>query len=133
MSLPTNASGTSSHRSDSPKRRKFNDADDVEPAQSVSQFGSETVLVLKDHNTFQPPASRVSSSVKRATSPTRETPIILRSASPPVLTESLNGLRESPPGHVEQLGDYLATGVDFHFIPKGLKVQFISLLLPRLG
>ncbi|KAF3031946.1 hypothetical protein E8E11_000328 [Didymella keratinophila] len=46
---------------------------------------------------------------------------MLKSASPPVLIESLNGLREPPPSHIEYLGDYLATGVDFHFIPLGLR------------
>ena len=123
MSLPTSMPPSNSHRSDSPKRRRTDDADDVRPEQSVSQFGSETLLVLNERNTFSPPASRVSSSPKRSSSPTRETPIILRSAWPPVLTESLNGLKEAPPKHVEQLGDWLAEGVDFGFIPQNLQVR----------
>ncbi|KAF1364339.1 hypothetical protein EJ07DRAFT_172340 [Lizonia empirigonia] len=68
-----------------------------------------------------PPASRVSSGLKRSSSPTRETPLILRSAWPPVLTESLNGLKEAPPEHVDRLGDWLAKGIDFGFIPQGLQ------------
>lgn len=123
MSVPANASGTTSHRGECPKRRKFDDAEDVELAQSASRFGSESMLPLRDSNTFPPPASRASSNLSRARSPTRETPIILKSASPPVLTESLNGLREPPPQQVEYLGDYLAAGVDLHFIPQGLKVR----------
>ena len=121
MSLPTSAPVPSSHRSESPKRRRTEDVDDVHPAQSASQLGSETPLALTERNTFSPPGSRVSSSAKRSSSPTRETPIILRSAWPPVLTESLNGLREAPPEQVERLGDRLAEGVDLGFIPQGLQ------------
>lgn len=127
MSLPADAPGITSHRSESPKRRRVDDVQEVEPAQSASQFGSESVLPLKDSNTFPPQISRASSVISRARSPTRETPIMLKSASPPVLIESLNGLREPPPSHIEYLGDYLATGVDFHFIPLGLRVWCISL------
>jgi hypothetical protein len=135
MSLPANASAPPSHRGESPKRRRVDDAEDVEPSQSASQLGSESLLPLKDSNTFPPPASRASSSLSRARSPTRESPIILKSASPPVLTESLNGLQEPPPQHVDQLGDYLAAGVDLHFIPQGLKVRctWSSLLFPGLS
>ncbi|PSN59254.1 hypothetical protein BS50DRAFT_260549 [Corynespora cassiicola Philippines] len=121
MSLPTGAPVPTSHRSESPKRRRTEYVDDVHPAQSASQLGSETPLALTERNTFSPPGSRVSSSVKRSSSPTRETPIILRSAWPPVLTESLNGLREAPPEQVERLGDRLAEGVDLGFIPQGLQ------------
>lgn len=121
MSLPTSLPISSSHRSESPKRRKIDDADDIQPEQSASQLGGGTPLVLTERNTFSPPGSRVSSSVKRSSSPTRETPIILRSAWPPVLTESLNGLREAPPEQVERLGDRLANGVDLGFIPQGLQ------------
>ena len=81
MSLPASVPASSSHRSDSPKRRRTDDADNVQPEQSVSQLGSETPLALNKRNTFSSPASRVSSSPKRS-SPTRETPIILRSAWP---------------------------------------------------
>ncbi|OCK73998.1 hypothetical protein K432DRAFT_387067 [Lepidopterella palustris CBS 459.81] len=129
MSLPTSV--PASHRSDSPKRRRTDNIDDVQPEQSASQLGSETPLALNNRNTFSPPASRVSSSPKRSSSPTRETPIILRSAWPPVLTESLNGLKEAPPEHVEQLGDRLADGVDFGFIPQGL--QYIIKNDPEVG
>lgn len=122
MSLPASVPTSTSHRSDSPKRRRTEDADDVQPEQSVSQSGSEALLALNDRNTFSPPASRVSSSPKRPSSPTRETPIILRSAWPPVLTESLNGLKEDPPEHAERLGDRLADGIDSGFIPQGLQV-----------
>jgi hypothetical protein len=133
MSLPTNAAGPPLLRGESPKRRRVDDAEDIEPAHSASQLGSDSLLPLKDSNTFPPPASRASSSLSRARSPTRESPIILKSASPPVLTESLNGLQEPPPQHVDQLGEYLAAGVDLHFIPRGLKVRctWSSLLLPE--
>jgi hypothetical protein len=97
MSLPTSLHASSLHCSESPKRRKTDDADDIQPEQNASQLGGGTPLALTERNTFSPPGSRVSSSVKRSSSPTRETPIILRSAWPPVLTESLNGLREVPP------------------------------------
>jgi hypothetical protein len=123
MSLPANVPASSSQRSDSPKRRRTDDIDDVHPEQSASQLGSEAPLALNRTNTFSPPASRVSSSSKRPSSPTRETPIILRSALPPVWTESLNGLEEAPPEPVDQLGDWLAEGVDFGFIPQGLQVR----------
>ncbi|KAF1969952.1 hypothetical protein BU23DRAFT_601152 [Bimuria novae-zelandiae CBS 107.79] len=121
MSLPANAPASSLYRSDSPKRRRTDDTDDVQPEQSASQLGSKTPLALNERNTFSPPASRVSSSPKRSSSPTRETPIILRSAYPPVLVESLNGLKEAPPEHAERLGDWLAEGIDFGFIPQGLQ------------
>ncbi|KAK7178074.1 hypothetical protein PSPO01_15874 [Paraphaeosphaeria sporulosa] len=121
MSLPANTPASSSYRSDSPKRRRTDDTDDVHPEQSASQLGSETPLALNQRNTFSPPASRVSSSPKRSSSPTRETPVILRSAYPPVLVESLNGLKEAPPEHAERLGDLLAEGIDFGFIPQGLQ------------
>ncbi|KAF1962894.1 hypothetical protein CC80DRAFT_530789 [Byssothecium circinans] len=110
MSLPANTPASSSYRSDSPKRRRTDDTDDVQPEQSASQLGSETPLALNQRNTFSPPASRVSSSPKRSSSLTRETPIILRSAYPPVLVESLNGLKEAPPEHAERLG--LAADLD---------------------
>ncbi|KAI0571336.1 hypothetical protein A1F96_08973 [Pyrenophora tritici-repentis] len=120
MSLPTNTPASNSYRSNSPKRRRADDTDNVQPDQSASQLGSETPLTLNEINTFSPPASRVSSSQKRSSSPTRETPIILRSAYPPVLVESLNGLKEAPPEHIERLGNRLAEGIDFGFIPQGL-------------
>lgn len=124
MSLPASAPA-GSQRSDSPKRRRtdVDIDDDIEPEQSASQLGSEALLTLNRTNTFSPPASRVSSGLKRSSSPTRETPLILRSAWPPVLTESLNGLKEDPPKHVDRLGDWLAEGIDFGFIPQGLKVR----------
>jgi hypothetical protein len=40
-----------------------------------------------------------------------------------VWTESLNGLEEAPPEHVDQLGDWLAEGAGFDFIPLGLQVR----------
>lgn len=122
MSLPANTSLSNSYRSASPKRRRTENTDDVQPTESASQLGSETPLTLNGRITFSPPISRVSSSPKRTSSPTRETPIILRSAYPPVLVESLNGLKETPPEHAERLGDRLAEGIDFGFIPQGLKV-----------
>jgi hypothetical protein len=120
-SLPSNMPTSHSQRSDSPKRRRTDD-EDVGPEQSASQLGSEASLTLNRTNTFSPPASRVSSGLKRSQSPTRETPIILRSAQPPIWTESLNGLKEHPPENVDRLGDYLAKDVDFGFIPQGLQV-----------
>ncbi|PSN58890.1 hypothetical protein BS50DRAFT_317413 [Corynespora cassiicola Philippines] len=80
MSLPKKASVPSPHRSESPKRRRTGYVDNIQPSQSVSQPGSETLLALTERNTFSPPGSRVFSSAKRSPSPTRETPIILRSA-----------------------------------------------------
>ncbi|KAH7119534.1 hypothetical protein B0J11DRAFT_440129, partial [Dendryphion nanum] len=121
MSLPAHIDKPNSYRSESPKRRRTEDVDDIQPGQSASQLGHETPLPLTERNTFSPPGSRVSSSVKRSSSPTRETPIVLRSAWPPVLTESLNGLKETPPWHIERLGDRLAEGVDAGFIPHGLQ------------
>lgn len=133
MSLPADTSilpadlssaQASSCRGDSRKRRRVIDneaADAVEPAQSASQIGSESVLLFTEQNTFVPPTSRASSSVLRPRSPTRETPIILKNASPPVLTESPNGIEAAPPAHVQQLGDCLLTDIDAHFIPLGLK------------
>lgn len=114
MSLPTSASVSS------PKRRRIDN--EVHPQQSVSQFGSEVSLALNEGNTFSPPASQISLSPKRASSPTRETPIILRTAWPPVLTESFNGLNETPPKCVERLGNRLADGIDVGFIPQSLRV-----------
>jgi hypothetical protein len=122
MSLPTTVPVPNSHRSDSPKRRRIEPVDDVLPEQSASQLSSNRPFPLHDKNTFSPPTSRLSSSPKRSSSPTRETPIILRSALPPVVIESPNGLQVAPPTHVERLGDLLADGVDSGFIPKGLEV-----------
>jgi len=124
MSLPANVPTSSSQRSESPERRRTGDTDDVQPEQSASQLGNETLLPLGRSNTFSPPTSQVSSS------PTRETPIALRSAWPPVLTESLNGLQEAPPDHVERLRDWLAEGVDFGFIPQGLQVRALDSMFP---
>ncbi|KAF1348414.1 hypothetical protein EJ07DRAFT_184824 [Lizonia empirigonia] len=109
-----------SHRSDSPKRQRTEPepVDELLPEQSASQLSSSTPFPLHERTTFSPP-SRLSS--KRSSSPTRETPIILRSAWPPVVVESLNGLKIAPPTHVERLGDLLADGVDSRFIPKGLE------------
>jgi hypothetical protein len=123
MSLPASAPASSTHRSYSPKRRRTQPSDDVQPEQSASQVGSVTPLTLNERNTFSPPTSRVSSSPKRPSSPARETPVILRSADPPVLVESLNGLVQAPPEHVERLGDRLAEGIDSGFIPQGLRVR----------
>ncbi|KAF1840123.1 uncharacterized protein K460DRAFT_203491 [Cucurbitaria berberidis CBS 394.84] len=126
-SLPMYAPSSSSHRNESPKRQRTRDIDIVEPGQSVSQVGSENALALNRTNTFCPPASRVSSSSpNRSSSPARETPVILRSAWPPVWTESLNGLHEAPPPHAEELGERLADGVDFHFIPHALQVRITT-------
>jgi hypothetical protein len=133
MSLPAGASlfsadlssaQVSSRRDDSPKRRRVTEndaADAIEPAQSASQIGSESVLPLTEQNIFAPPTSRASSSILRARSPTCETPIVLKNASPPVLTESPNGIEAPPPAQVQQLGDCLLTDIDAHFIPLGLK------------
>ncbi|KAH8723061.1 hypothetical protein GQ44DRAFT_774342 [Phaeosphaeriaceae sp. PMI808] len=105
-------------RSDSPKRRRTDNIDNidvVQPEQSASQ------VALNRTDTFSLPTSRVSSSPKCSTSSTREIPILLRSAWPPVLTECINGLMEAPPEHVDRLGDWLAEGIDFGFIPQGLQ------------
>jgi hypothetical protein len=109
-------------RSGSPKRPRVDDTDDIRPGQSASDVGS-TILALNTRNTFSPTPSQVSSSPKRSLSPTRETTMILRNAFPPVVTESLNGLKETPPTHVEELGDRLAKGVDTAFIPQGLQAR----------
>ena len=129
MSLPMSAPTSTSHYSDISKRRRTDDPDDIHPEQSASQVGSE-ILALNKRNTFTPPVSRISA-IRRTSSPTRETPIVLRSAWPPVLTESLNGLKDAPPKHVGTLGDRLADGIDFAFIPIGLKVFRISNICPR--
>jgi len=63
----------------------------------------------------------VSTSDERTTFSPTLTPILLRSADPPVVVESVNGLREAPPTHVERLGDRLAEGIDFAFIPQNLQ------------
>ena len=126
MSLPASVPASSSHCSDSLKRRRTDNADDIQPEQSASQLGSETPLALNERNTFSPPASRVSSSPKRSSSPTRETPVILRSAWPPVLTESLNGLKEAPPEHAERLGDRLAKGVDFGLFLRACRYVYLT-------
>ncbi|KAF2789129.1 hypothetical protein K505DRAFT_341526 [Melanomma pulvis-pyrius CBS 109.77] len=107
MSLPARP------RDDSPKRRK------VHPEPSESQFGSEDPLALNDTNTFSRPTSRVSS--KRSSSPTRETSTVLKHAHPPVLTESLVGLKEAPPKDVKRLRDQLSKGVNAGFIPQDLQ------------
>jgi hypothetical protein len=121
MSLPA-PSPTNPRRSGSPKRPRVDDTDDIRPGQSASEVGS-TRLALNARNTFSPTPSQVSSSPKRSLSPTRETTMILRNALPPVVTESLNGLKEAPPTHVEELGDRLAKGVDTAFIPQGLQAR----------
>jgi hypothetical protein len=123
MSLPPTVPLPISRRSDSPKRQRTEPDDDVLPQQSASQLSSNRPFPLHDKNTFSPPTSRLSSSPKRSPSPTRETPIILRTAWPPVVVESPNGLQVAPPAHVERLGDRLADGVDSGFIPKGLEVR----------
>jgi hypothetical protein len=119
MSLPPAA--PSSYRSDSPKRRRVEDTDEVRPEQSASQLGGGSVTALNDRNTFSLPISRASSIAKRS-SPTREKPIMLRSAYPPIVVESLNGLKRTLPQHVSRLGDRLAEGTDFNFIPQNLEV-----------
>ena len=131
MTIPLkDMSITSSRCGSSPKRRRVDDNDDIQPEQSISQVGSKGLLVLNERNTFSPHTSHVSLNVKRSSSPTRETQVILRNAWPPVLTESFGGLKEAPPVHVERLGDRLAAGVDFHFIPWSLQVRpFDSILL----
>ncbi|CCT61205.1 predicted protein [Plenodomus lingam JN3] len=121
MSLPASVPD-SSQRSDSPKRRRTDDdIDGIQPEQSASQLGSEATLNLNRTNTFSPATSRVSSGPKRSSSPTRESSRVLRSAWPPVLTESLNGLEEAPPQHVNRLGDWLVEGINSSFIPQGLQ------------
>lgn len=113
---------TMSHRIDSPKRQRTEPEhfEELSPEQSASQLSSSTSFPLHENTTFSP-QSRLSS--KRSSSPTRETPTILRSAWPPVVVESLNGLKVAPPTHVERLGEKLADGVDSRFIPKGLEVR----------
>ena len=112
----------SSSRNETAKRQRIDENDDISPEQSASQLDRDTPLPLNRINTFSPPTSRVSSDPKRSYSPTRETPTLLRSASPPVLTESLNGLKEPLLEQVELLGDRLADRVDSRFIPLGLQV-----------
>jgi hypothetical protein len=123
MSLPSTVPLPISRRSHSPKRQRTEPDDEVFPQQSASQLSSNRPFPLHDKYTFSPPTSRLSSSPKRSSSPTRETPVILRTAWPPVVVESLNGLQVAPPTHVERLGDLLADGVDSRFIPKGLEVR----------
>ncbi|KAF1351454.1 hypothetical protein EJ07DRAFT_159381 [Lizonia empirigonia] len=96
----------SSRRGCSPKRRRvicndtaYDATDEVEPAQSASQTGSESVLSLTEQNTFAPPTSYASSSVLRPRSPTRETSIILKNALPPVLTKSSNAASKGEVSH----------------------------------
>jgi hypothetical protein len=122
MSFSGNVPAFSSNRNDSPKRRRIEDSDDVHPEQSVSQFGSEASLALNSTNTFSPPTSRVLSGPKRSSSPTRETAVILMSALPSVLTESLDGLEEDPPEYVQRLRDRLSIGMYFSFVSQGLRV-----------
>ncbi|KAF2450238.1 hypothetical protein P171DRAFT_426669 [Karstenula rhodostoma CBS 690.94] len=119
MSLPTTTPVPSSHRSDTQKRRRIEYSDNVLPEQSASQLGSNTPLTLNEKNTF---SSRSRLFSKRSSSPARETPIILRNVWPPVIAESLNGVRDAPLKHVERLSDRLPEGVDCGFIPKGLEV-----------
>ena len=52
--------------------------------------------------------------LKRLSGLTRETPVIIRSAWPLAVTESLNGLKDYPPEQVERL-ERLAESVDFGF------------------
>lgn len=63
--------------SESPKRRRTDDADDIQPEQSAPQLGNGTPLALTERKKFSPPGSHVSSSAKHSLSPIRETPIIL--------------------------------------------------------
>ena len=129
MSLPVRVHP---HRGDSPKRRRTDDADDIRPEQSASQLGSEAPLALNTKNTFSPPDSGVSSGRKRSSSPTRETRALLQSASPPVLIESLNGLKEVPPAHAEQFSSQLAESIDFYFVSQVLQIRAIQLLIRTL-
>ncbi|KAF2680726.1 hypothetical protein K458DRAFT_392398 [Lentithecium fluviatile CBS 122367] len=96
MSLPAIVPASSSQRSNSPKRRRADDSYDVRPEQSASQLGSGSPLTLNDKTAFL-------------------------DEYPPVLVESLNGLEEAPPDHAERLGDRLAEGIDFGFIPQNLR------------
>jgi len=124
MSLPTTVPIPNSHRSDSLERQIISSVDEVLPEQSASQLSSSTPFPLHERDILSPPTSRLSESPNRSSSsPNRETSILLRSAWPPVVVESLNGLKVAPPKHVEQLGDRLADGVDSSFIPKGLEVH----------
>lgn len=116
-SLPMDDQASDS-RSGSPKRRRMEDSDDIQPGQSASQLA--TALTLNTKNTFSATASRTTS--KRSGSPTRETKALLITACPPIITESI---REAPPSHVNDLGDRLAKGIEFGFIPRGLMVHRI--------
>ena len=51
--LPASVPASSSHRSDSPKRRRTDDADNIQPEQSVSQLGSETPLAFEQKEYIQ--------------------------------------------------------------------------------
>lgn len=54
MPLPQALPATSSHRSESLKRRRTPDVDDIQPEQSASQLGGETPLALTERNIFSP-------------------------------------------------------------------------------
>lgn len=124
-SFPTNTPASVPYRSGSPKRRRVN-SDNSGPEKSASQFRSESISVLNERTAFSPSASHVSSSPKRSPSPTRETPIILRTAYPPVLVENVEGLEEAPPEQVEQLRGRLTEGIDSGFIPQGLSARLYT-------
>ena len=114
------------HSSGVLKRRRIEDADDIKPEQSASQLGRESLFTLDAITTLNPLPSRVSATARRPPSPFRETAMSLRKAWPPIVTEDLEGTRETLPTYVERLGDHLAEGIDSGFIPKGLQVSTLT-------
>lgn len=103
-------SASSSHRSDSPKRRS----------------GEEQTMLMM----FT--LSRACRNPKAKSRPDVFLRVqSVRSTWPPVLTESLHGLKEAPPELAKRLGDQLDEGVGFGFVTQGL--QHIIKNNPEVG
>ena len=109
----------------SPSKRQRQDTDDLFPEQSASAVGSNArPLILGNSTTFSPPTSRIGASTpRRSNSPSRETIAALRTASPPITTEPLDGVELAPPARVMAVVARLEDGLDQGWIPGWLEVR----------
>jgi hypothetical protein len=116
----------SAYRSSSPGKRQRPNTEDVLPEQSVSTVGSiNHALAFSNPNIFSlPSSSRAGASTpRRSTSPSRETIAALRVASPPIITEPLDGIKSEPPARVMAVIERLEAGLDDGWIPGWLEVR----------
>ncbi|KAF2028946.1 hypothetical protein EK21DRAFT_90162 [Setomelanomma holmii] len=114
----------SAHRNSSPGKRQRRHTEDLLPEQSASADGSTNhPLAFGNSNIFSlPSSSRAGASTpRRSTSPSRETIAALRVASPPIITEPLDGIKSEPPARVMAVIARLEAGLDEGWIPGWLE------------